>query len=69
MAGFPRKKVPKHVNVNTQEGMKELVEDFFTKNYRDITARERIEWGEVQKAANGNSSIRYKYRARYGTRT
>jgi RNA polymerase sigma factor (sigma-70 family) len=64
--GFPQKKVEKSVNVNTREGMKELVEDFFGKNFRDITAREGIEWGEVVKTANGNSSIRYKYRARIG---
>ena len=32
---FPRKKVKKPVNVNTQEGMKELVEDFFSTNFRD----------------------------------
>jgi len=64
VAGFPKKKVGKPVNVGTQEGMKELVEDFFGKNFRDITARETIEWGELAKADNGNSSIRYKYRAK-----
>jgi len=62
--GFPQKKVQKPVNVSTPEGMRELVEDFFTKNFRDVTSRETIEWGEVAKAANGNSSIRYKYRAK-----
>ena len=51
------------VNVGTQEGMKELVEDFFSKNFRDVTSRESIEWGEVTKTKDGNSSIRYKYRA------
>ena len=61
--GFPQKKVEKPVNVSTQEGMKELVEDFFSKNYRDITSRESVEWGEISKTENGNSSIRYKYRA------
>jgi beta-lactamase regulating signal transducer with metallopeptidase domain len=39
------------------------VEDFFSKNYRDITARQTLEWGEVQKEPSGNLSIRYKYRA------
>lgn len=63
-AGFPQKRVEKPVNVSTQEGMKELVEDFFRKNFRDITSRETIEWGELAKADNGNSSIRYKYRAK-----
>ncbi len=62
--GFPQKKVEKPVNVNTQQGMKELVEDFFSKNYRDITSRETIEWGEVKKTADGNLSIRYKFRAK-----
>lgn len=62
--GFPRKKVAKPVNISTQEGMKELVEDFFSKNFRDVTSRESIEWGEVAEMENGNSSIRYKYRAK-----
>jgi hypothetical protein len=64
--GFPQemKKVEKPVNVNTQDGMKELVEGFFSGNFHDITSRETVEWGEVSKAANGNSSIRYKYRAK-----
>lgn len=44
--------------------MKELVEDFFSKNFRDVTSRETLEWGEVVKAENGNCSIRYKYRAK-----
>ena len=51
------------MDVNTQAGMKELVEDFFSKNFRDITSRKTIEWGKVVKAENGDSSIRYKYRA------
>lgn len=61
--GFPQKKIVKPADVSTQAGMKELVEDFFTKNFRDITARETVEWGDVTKEENGNSSIRYKYRA------
>jgi hypothetical protein len=64
VAGFPQKKVEKPVYAGTKERMKELVEDFFGKNYRDITSRETVEWGEFVKADNGNSSIRYKYRAR-----
>lgn len=62
--GFPQKKVVKPADVSSQAGMKDLVEEFFSKNFRDITSRETIEWGEVTKAENGNSSIRYKYRAR-----
>ena len=64
VAGYPKKKVAKPVNVNTQDGMKELVESFFSGNFHDITSRESMEWGEVLKATNGNSSIRYKYRAK-----
>jgi hypothetical protein len=62
--GFPQKKVVKPADVSTQAGMKDLVEDFFSKNFRDITSRETIEWGEVAKQSSGNSSIRYKYRAK-----
>jgi hypothetical protein len=62
-AGFPKKKEPKVVDVSTQKGMKELVEDFFSKNFRDITARETVEWGDVGKDDKGNSTIRYKYNA------
>ncbi len=36
VAGFPKKKAEKPVNVSTQEGMKELVEVFFSQNFRDI---------------------------------
>ena len=62
--GFPQKKVEKSVNISTQERMKELVGDFFSKNFRDVTSRESIEWGEVTKTEDGNSSIRYQYRAK-----
>ena len=41
-----------------------LVEDFFHNNFRDVTSRETIEWGELTKTDDGNFSIRYKYRAR-----
>jgi len=43
--------------------VKELVEDFFKHNYRDITARKTIEWGDESKDEKGNISIRYKYEA------
>ena len=39
------------------------VEDFFAHNYRDITARKTIEWGDVTTDDKGNRSIRYKYLA------
>ena len=40
------------------------VEDFFMHNFRDVSSRKSLRWGEVQKFENGNSSIRYKYEAR-----
>jgi beta-lactamase regulating signal transducer with metallopeptidase domain/HEAT repeat protein len=43
--------------------LQSLVEDFFERNYRDITARKTIEWGEPAVDAGGNMSIRYKYEA------
>jgi beta-lactamase regulating signal transducer with metallopeptidase domain len=47
----------------TKEKMQSYVEDFFKHNYRDITARKTIEWGEPSADPNGNQSIRYKYEA------
>ena len=63
-AGFPKKKEPKPVDISTKEGLMQLVEDFFQDNFRDITSREALEWGEPVKTESGNVSIRYKYRAR-----
>jgi hypothetical protein len=62
--GFPKPKTAKPADTTTQAGMKELVEDFFQHNFRDVKARESLEWDEVTKGADGNSSIRYRYRAR-----
>ncbi len=42
-----------------------LVENFFERNYRDITARKTLEWGEPEIAATGNYSIAYKYLATF----
>ncbi len=39
------------------------VEKFFSENYRDITARKTLEWGEPETLPNGNLAIRYKYLA------
>ncbi len=50
-------------DTSTVEGMKKLVEKFFSQNYRDITARKTIEWGEPKTLENGNRSIRYQYEA------
>jgi hypothetical protein len=52
-----------------KERMMALVEGFFRNNFRDITARQTIEWGEVTTAGSGNSSIRYKYEAKIWNRT
>ncbi len=41
-----------------------LVEDLFQHNFRDIKSRQTLDWGDVATNANGNLSIRYKYRAK-----
>jgi beta-lactamase regulating signal transducer with metallopeptidase domain len=50
-------------DTSTKEGMKRLVEDFFSRNYKDITRRKTLEWGEVGTDKDGNRFIRYKYEA------
>jgi len=47
-----------------KQRLKALVEDFFNHNFRDITSRETIAWGDMTTNENGNASIRYKYRAK-----
>jgi len=39
------------------------VEKFFMNNYRDISSRKSLEWGDVARHEDGSYSIRYKYRA------
>lgn len=39
------------------------VEKYFSENYRDITARKTIEWGDPESTVGGNLAIRYKYLA------
>lgn len=68
VAGFPKEKVQKQVDVSTQEGMIDLVEEFFSKNFRDVTARKSLEWGKPSKIADGNTSITYKYEATIGNK-
>jgi beta-lactamase regulating signal transducer with metallopeptidase domain len=63
VSGFPKDKEVVKVDTSTEEGMKALVEKFFSQNYRDITARKTIEWGKATTDANGNRSIRYKFEA------
>ena len=59
----------KDIHADPRERMVRLVEKFFGGNYRDITSRETLEWGEVVSSENGNASIRYKYRARIWDKT
>ena len=61
--GYPKDKEVVKIDTSTEEGMKALVEKFFSQNYRDITARKTIEWGKATTDANGNRSIRYKFEA------
>ena len=61
--GFPRKVEPKKVDTTSKEGMIALVEDFFCRNFRDITRRDDVKWGGVSKDDEGNSSIRCTYEA------
>ena len=63
VSGFPKDKEVVKIDTSTEEGMKALVEKFFSQNYRDITARKTIEWGKATTDANGNRNIRYKYEA------
>jgi hypothetical protein len=69
VAGFPKPKVAKAADTSTPAGMKALVEDFFASNFRDVKQRESLEWGEVTRTTEGNSSIRYRYRARVWDKT
>ncbi len=49
--------------VGSTKWLQELVEHFFNNNYRDITARKTIEWGDAVANEDGTFSIRYKYEA------
>ncbi|MCY2932288.1 MAG: hypothetical protein NTV86_22905, partial [Planctomycetota bacterium] len=55
------------VTVAGKEALKgklvQWVEKFFSENYRDITARKTLEWGEPEVTAEGNLAIRYKFLA------
>jgi len=44
------------------------VEDFFNNNFRNITARKTISWGELEKHDDGSVSIVYRYEATTRTR-
>ncbi|MBN2456454.1 MAG: M48 family metalloprotease [Sedimentisphaerales bacterium] len=49
--------------VGSKQWMQERVEDFFKNNYRDITARKTLEWGDPIRDEKDNYSIRYRYEA------
>ncbi len=63
--GFPQD--VEKPDTSTTEGMKKLVEKFFSQNYRDITKRKTLEWGEPETSLPNPGSvhrrIRYKYEA------
>ena len=40
------------------------VEDFLMHNFKDVTARKSLAWGDVETAVDGSRSIRYEYEAR-----
>jgi beta-lactamase regulating signal transducer with metallopeptidase domain len=63
LEGFPQEVNPEPIDTTTKEGLIKLVEKFFTQNFRDITARQTVEWGEREVQPDGNVSIRYKYHA------
>jgi hypothetical protein len=42
------------------------VEDFLMHNFRDITMRKSLEWGDVKTDNNGNNTIRYRCEALIG---
>jgi hypothetical protein len=62
--GYPKSKQEKVVDTTSKKGVSALVEDFFQDNFRDITSRETLEWGDLEKSPEGNVAIRYKYRAK-----
>ena len=61
--GYPKEVVAKPIDVTTMEGIKERVELFFSRNFRNVTSRETIEWGDFVRHEDGSSSVRYKYMA------
>lgn len=46
-----------------QETLKKLVEEFFKHNFRDVTARKPVAWGEPVKEKDGSFSICHQYEA------
>jgi hypothetical protein len=62
--GQPPQIVPGAPTSAERKRLMSLVEDFFQHNFRDITSRDSLEWGNVTTDAKGNDSIRYKYHAK-----
>ena len=63
VSGYPKNKKVSKIDTSTKEGMIALVEKFFSRNWRDVTARKIIEWGAVRTDKEGNRSIRCKLEA------
>lgn len=65
--GFPKQVKAEKPDTSAKEGLQKLVEKFFSENFRDITARKTIEWGEREISYDQNRNelvcIRYKYEA------
>jgi hypothetical protein len=61
--GFPKPVVVEKPDVTTLEGVKKLVEKFFTQNFMDISARKTIRWGELERHEDGSVSLVYRYEA------
>lgn len=61
--GYPREVEEVQWDTSTDEGIKKRVEHFFTRNYRDITDRKTVEWGDAGTNEDGNRYIRYKFEA------
>ena len=59
--GFP--KPAEKPDVTTLDGVKKLVEKFFAQNFRDITTRKTVQWGEMEKQENGHVALVYRYEA------
>ena len=59
----PPRPLAARVSSETAGKLRQWVEDFFHHNYRDITDRKTLEWGEPETTALGNLSIRYKFDA------
>ena len=62
-ADFPKEMGRVIRDVSTLESVQKLVERFFAHNYKDITARKTIRWGELERHEDGSASLVYCYEA------